>query len=226
MAQEHARAVAPSEAMRRIIFFSAAIAVFLAIVLLAPPALRGSLRFVTAFDTAAILLVALFFGFAMHGDPELTRRRAGAEDPGRTIGFGIVLISGLAGLAAAVMVLGHDLSSAHGMDKIVEALAGIGAVATGWTLIHTTYALRYAHLYYQSGDGRDAGGLLFPGATPPGDYDFAYYSFVIGMTFQVSDVSITERRMRSETLLHALISFAYNTAIIALGVNVASGLLH
>jgi len=226
MAQEQTRAVAPSRAMRRLLVFSAAIAVFFGIVLLAPPALRGSLRFVTAFDTAAALLVALFFGFAMHGGPELTRRRAAAEDPGRTISFGIVLVSGFAGLAAAVTVLGHDLASAHGTGKFVEALAGIGAVVTGWTLIHTTYALRYAHLYYQTGDGRDAGGLTFPGSSPPSDYDFAYYSFVIGMTFQVSDVSITERRLRSETLVHALISFAYNTAIIALGVNLASGLLH
>ncbi len=226
MAQEHARAVAPSEAMRRIVFFSAAIAAFFAIVLLAPPALRGQLRFVAAFDTAATVLIALYFGLAFHRDPDLTRRKAAAEDPGRTIGFGIVLISGFAGLAAAVSVLGHDLSSAHGSGKIVEALAGIAAVVTGWTLIHTTYALRYAHLYYQTGDGRDAGGLTFPGSSPPSDYDFAYYSFVIGMTFQVSDVSITERRLRSETLVHALISFAYNTAIIALGVNVASGLLH
>jgi uncharacterized membrane protein len=101
------------------------------------------------------------------------------------------------------------------------------AVMLGWFLIHSTFIFRYAHLYYydSDNDGSAQGGLDFPGTTEPDDYDFAYYSFVIGMTFQVSDVSITDPGVRSLTLFHALISFGYNTAILALGVNLVSGLL-
>jgi len=98
----------------------------------------------------------------------------------------------------------------------------------GWLLIHTTFIFRYAHLFYYDSDqdGTAQRGLDFPGTKDPDDYDFAYFSFVIGMTFQVSDVQITDPGVRSLALVHALLSFGYNTAIIALGVNLASSLLN
>ena len=125
------------------------------------------------------------------------------------------------GLYAALGVLGHD-SSAQSHVPGTSAL-GIGAIVLSWTLIHTFATLRYAHLYYAKGDGS---GLEFPKTKDPSDYDFAYFAFVIGMTFQTSDVNITSTAIRRLALVHALISFGFNVAIIAVAVNIATGLLH
>jgi len=98
----------------------------------------------------------------------------------------------------------------------------------GWFLIHTIFLFRYAHLYYfdSDDDGSAQRGLAFPGTQNPNDYDFAYFSFVIGMTFQVSDVQILDSGVRRLALIHAMISFGYNSTILALGINLISSLLH
>jgi uncharacterized membrane protein len=105
---------------------------------------------------------------------------------------------------------------------------GFAAVVLGWLLIHTLFIFRYAHLYYEDRDrdNKSDGGLAFPGTHEPKDLDFAYFSFVLGMTFQVSDVQITSPRIRALALAHGLVSFGYNTAILALVVNTVAGLLH
>jgi uncharacterized membrane protein len=100
----------------------------------------------------------------------------------------------------------------------------LGAVVIAWLLTHTAYALRYAHLYYRD-DDNGVGGLVFPGDEQPDAVDFAYFSFTIGMCFQVSDVTITSRPIRREVLFHGCLSFAYNTAVLALALNVGFGLL-
>ncbi len=102
-------------------------------------------------------------------------------------------------------------------------------VIFSWALVHTVYGLRYAHAFYGDSDepgvNRHAGGLIFPGDRPPDYFDFAYFSFVVGMTCQVSDVQITSRRMRRITLFHSVLSFGFNTIILALLINIAvSGL--
>ena len=99
-------------------------------------------------------------------------------------------------------------------------------VAGGWLLLSTAYTLHYARLYY--GEDDEPGGLVFPSASPesitmPDDKDFAYLSFTVGMTFQVSDVQVTTTRMRRAILLHAIVSFIYNLAILALVINVIAG---
>jgi uncharacterized membrane protein len=90
------------------------------------------------------------------------------------------------------------------------------------------FVFRYAHLFYfdSDDDGTAQRGLIFPGTKEPNDFDFAYFSFVIGMTFQVSDVQIKDSGVRRVALFHALISFAYNTTIVALVINIVSGLFH
>jgi uncharacterized membrane protein len=103
------------------------------------------------------------------------------------------------------------------------------AVGFSWTLIHTLFTIRYAHLYYDTRTKDKAAthrkGLLFPGTEQPDFTDFAYFSFVLGMTFQVSDVQITSRNLRKLALLHGLLSFFYNTIIVALSINIISGVL-
>lgn len=110
----------------------------------------------------------------------------------------------------------------------VEFVFAFASVALGWLTIHTMAALHYAHLYWRprsTETSEDAGRSLdFPGDTPPGVYDFLYFAFVIGMTAQTSDVAITSTAMRKVNLLHAIVSFFFNTVLVAAAVNAAVSL--
>jgi uncharacterized membrane protein len=107
-------------------------------------------------------------------------------------------------------------------------LIGLLEVITGWSLIHTIFSFRYAHLYYfDADDDKEADrGLCFSGTKNPNDDDFAYFSLIIGMTFQVYGVEVCDSRVRRVVLFNSLISFAYNTAIVALEINILSDLFH
>jgi uncharacterized membrane protein len=214
--------------VHRAIAWSASLIVAGIVALLAPGWIEGLLRAVAAYDAGAIVLLAFYWLVSVRADPGDTQCRAALEDPGRNIALSIVLLSVVAGLVSAVLILGHGVQLATVQERAASYALGIIAVISGWFLIHTTFMFRYAHLYYfdSDEDGTAERGLRFPGETNPNDYDFAYYSFVIGMTFQVSDVSITDPGVRRFTLFHALISFGYNTMIIALVINVLSGLFH
>jgi uncharacterized membrane protein len=209
----------------RTISFGSAILAGLLVVAFAPAWLNGTVRTVAAYDVAATVLLALNWFVALKDDPEHTGARGGIEDPGRNILLAVILVSIVAGLASAVEILGKG-PNVPANDRNLALALGIAAVVLGWVLIHTTFVFRYAHLFYydDNDDGVAARGLMFPGTSDPDDYDFAYFSFVIGMTFQVSDVQITDPNVRRVVLLHGLISFGYNTAIVALVVNLASGL--
>jgi uncharacterized membrane protein len=193
----------------------------------APAWLRGWIRAVAAYDVFAALLLSYDWLFALRNDASHTVRRAAQADPGRNVILGLVVVSILAGLASAIVILGRGPNVPAG-DRGLALAFGVAAVVLGWLLIHTAFVFRYAYLFYYDSDqdGSAQRGLTFPGTTEPDDYDFAYFSFVIGMTFQVSDVQITDPGVRSVALVHALLSFAYNTAILALGVNLASSLLN
>ena len=195
--------------------------------LLAPAWLHGTVRAVAAYDVAAILILIYDWTVGLRNNAAHTIRRAALTDPGRNFLLFVVVMSALAGLASAIVILGKGPNVAA-INRNAALTFGILAVVLGWLLIHTTFIFRYAHLYYfdSDEDGTAQRGLTFPGTTEPDDYDFAYFSFVIGMTFQVSDVEITDPGVRTIALLHALLSFAYNTAILALVVNLASSLLN
>ena len=206
--------------------FGGAVAAAVLVLVFAPEWLAGITRFVAAYDAAAFTMLALMWGTALKPDAARTQRRSALDDPGRNIVLGVVLLSVLAGFASAIVILGRG-ASVPTADKNLALGFGIAAVLLGWLLIHSVFIFRYAHLFYYDDDedGSAQRGLTFPGTVQPDDYDFAYFSFVIGMTFQVSDVEITDRGVRRVVLFHALISFAYNTAILALVVNLGSGLL-
>jgi uncharacterized membrane protein len=195
---------------------------------LAPVWVTGVTRFVAAYDAAAVLALAVFWFFGMHRHPADTQCRAAVEDPGRNVVLAVVLLSIVVGLSSAVVILGQGPKVTSVNEKTVIYALGLLAVIAGWALIHTIFVFRYAHLFYFDDDDDNEAdrGLEFPGTKEPNDYDFAYFSFVIGMTFQVSDVQITDPGIRRVALLHALISFGYNTAIVALVINLLSGLFH
>ena len=128
-------------------------------------------------------------------------------------------------LAVILVIREHKaLQNIGGLHFLVAALT----VIESWLLIHTVFTLHYAHIFYRSEQDLEVegpgGGLIFPGEREPDYLDFAYFSFVIGMTCQVSDVNVTSHSLRLLTLLHGLLSFAFNTAILALSINTISSL--
>lgn len=163
---------------------------------------------------AAILLVFYWTAIARFDDKR-TAERAAAEDPGRfTVNVLVLLTSGSSLLSTIALM--------HRANDAMVALS-IADVLLSWTLTHTAFALRYAHLYYRP-DDEGVGGVDFPGDAKPAYLDFAYLAFTVGMCFQVSDTSVSSPQIRREVLLHAALSFVYNVAILAFVVNVLGGL--
>ncbi|MEL1242680.1 DUF1345 domain-containing protein [Flavobacterium sp. DGU11] len=124
---------------------------------------------------------------------------------------------------ALLLIFNNDTPS---FDKGVATIVTLIAICSSWALFHTIFTVRYAHLYHddtiiKNGDG--SGGINFPNPDAPDYIDFAYFSFVIGMTFQVSDVTISSKTIRRYVLMHSIISFIFNTIIVALAVNIIAG---
>ena len=156
------------------------------------------------------------------------RERAQQEDLSRLLVFIFVVVASFAALCAVVFFVRVHKGQMH-QHFLIHLLLTLSTVISAWALLHTVYSFRYAHAFYgdsgEPGVQKDAGGLIFPGDQPPNYFDFAYFSFVVGMTCQVSDVQITSRRMRRITLVHSVLSFGFNTLILALLINTVSGLL-
>lgn len=181
-------------------------------------------RVVAGWDAGALVVIVLSWLIIARSNPKGTRRRAAAQDPGRTAVWAVVLVASTFSLFAAVALLRRAKALAPTETALLVGLC-LGAVIAAWTLTHTAYTLRYAHLYYREADGEGEGGLTFPGDRPPDYFDFAYFAFTVGMCFQVSDVVVASPAFRRAVLGHAILSFAYNTAILALALNLTFGLL-
>ena len=214
----------PDARQRLVLGLAAGAAIFLA--------LRGHLRFssaaIGAWDTFAIVILTLDWVTILRTPQRKIRELAQQQDLSRLLVFLFVVVTACAALFAVGFLI-----SAHkgqpGGHLFVHLLLTLTTVISSWALVNTVYGLRYAHAYYGDSDEpsvhHHAGGLIFPGDRPPDYFDFAYFSFVVGMTCQVSDVQITSRRMRRITLVHSVLSFGFNTLILALLINTVSGLL-
>ena len=195
-------------------------------------AARGHLRLwsaaISGWNAFAFVILALDWLIIWTTPQRRIRERAQQEDLSRLVIFIFVVVAACAALfAVGFLIRAHkDQTGSH---FAVHLLLTLSTVVSSWALLHTVYSLRYAHAFYGDSDesGRDkhAGGLIFPGDRAPNYFDFAYFSFVVGMTCQVSDVQIISRRMRRITLFHSILSFAFNTIILALLINTVSGLL-
>ena len=177
---------------------------------------------ISGWDAGGIVLVALAWITIYTADAAETEKRAAADDPGRRLVYGVVLLTSATSLGAAVY-LQRQASVVAPRFEALLALLCIGTVALSWTLTHTAFTLRYAHLYYRE-DDEGIGGVDFPGGAMPTYMDFAYFAFTVGMCFQVSDVQVTSHQIRRAVLLHATMSFLYNTAILAFVLNLVFNL--
>lgn len=141
------------------------------------------------------------------------------QDESLPVIFIIVVVTVCFSLLGTVfLIINKDINS------LVVALLGVGL---SWFLLHTIFTIRYAHLFYDFSDMKSnvhSGGLDFPKEKEPDYIDFAYFSFIIGMTFQVSDVQVTSRRIRRLVLMHGLISFVFNAIIVALTISILANL--
>ena len=183
-------------------------------------------RLVAGWDAFAVMSLALLWASIYQADIDRIREVAAAEDLSRLVSFLFVLVAASASLLAVLLLL----STLHQLGPEAKARRlGLLVVAVGssWLLAHTVFTLRYAHLYYdQNEQQQDVGGIDFPGGEKEPDYlDFAYFAFVIGMTAQTADVSISGRAPRRLALLHCLLAFGFNTTLVALVINgIASSL--
>jgi uncharacterized membrane protein len=178
-------------------------------------------RLVAAWDAGLVVLLGLAWSIILRYGPAQTRHRAAAVDPGRTLVWVLVLVASMASLAAATVVRVAKALAPHASQTLI--LLALVAVALAWMTVHTGYTFRYAHLYYR--ESGETGGLKFPEDAAPADMDFAYFSFTVGMCFGATDVFLTDSRFRRATLGHAILSFFFNTGILAMTLNlILSGL--
>lgn len=151
------------------------------------------------------------------------KKNAANEDSGKVFIFVFIVFGALFSLLAVfILLLSVKKNTA---EFATQALFSVLAVVLSWFLIHTVFTLRYAHLYYIQLKKHQVKSLCFPGGEEPDYTDFAYFSFTIGMTFQVSDIEIVSKEIRKLALFQGILSFAFNTAIIALSINLISSLL-
>jgi uncharacterized membrane protein len=193
-----------------------AILLGLALLPLLPGEWRLATRSLVAWDIALGLYLMLAFRLMTNCDVNRIKRRAAHQDEGRITILVLVVASTLASLLAILAELGGaNRQPAH------LALAAI-TILLSWAFTHTIFAIHYAHEYY-SEKAHKGGGLNFPGDEPPDYWDFVYFSFVVGMTSQVSDVAVTSSALRRLVAAHGAVSFIFNATLLALTVNIAAG---
>lgn len=192
-----------------------------------PRVLEPLTRSIVAWDAGAMLLLAMAaWTFATEGSDAAIARNARRQQEGEWAVFAMTL----AGIAFSFAALAHELSASKALasgDRSLRVTLVMVTLFVSWLVTHVLFALRYAHEYYArsaGGHGID-GGLAFPGTQPPDYWDFVYFALVLGMTFQVSDVDVTSRKLRRLAAVHGLLAFLFNTVIVALTVNIAASQL-
>jgi uncharacterized membrane protein len=185
------------------------------------------IQIIVSWDCFALLGIILTWLTILLHDPYEVRRSLFLNQRTRKFLFGIVLFAAIASFSATLLLLTQTRGASPTQERYNIFLA-ITTVTLSWFLVHTRFAAQYAYLFYADARKKERSeiiqGLIFPGKKMPNYLDFAYFSFVIGMTFQVSDVQVVDRGLRHLVLLHGLISFIFNTSILALIVNIVAGL--
>ena len=215
-----------NEAKPRTIVF---VVLFGLVFVLLPAWLPWLTRVLIAWNVGALGLLALIWLMMLDATIRQMRRRAQRQDVGHTAIFIFVV----AAASASILAIGFLLknTSKGSSDSLLTLHLALSAltIVESWLLTHTMFALRYAHIYYVDDSVTsiidEVGGLDFPGEKHPDYWDFLYFAYVLGMTFQVSDVRVTSRRIRRLALVHGVLSFFFSTAILALSINLIAGIV-
>jgi uncharacterized membrane protein len=170
-------------------------------------------------DVAAVIFVGWVWLAVSRMDARNTARHATRENPDRAASDAILLVAAIASLVAVGFVLVRANSSTGTYAELLATLA-VASVVLSWFAVHTVYMLRYAELYYAG----TRGGVDFNQDEPPRYLDFAYLSFTIGMTFQVSDTNLQAPSIRATALRQALVSYLFGAVILASMINLIAGL--
>jgi uncharacterized membrane protein len=172
------------------------------------------------FDVAASLFLLSLIPAFLRSDPASMRSQVERNDANR------VVLLGITGAVVAVILvtvaaeLIDQKAAAGGWTKALVILT----LVLAWLFSNMVYALHYAHLYYRRGeDGKDRGGIDFPGTPEPDYSDFIYFAFTLGMTFQTSDSNLTSGGMRKVVVVHCFAGFVYNIGVLAFTINVLGG---
>lgn len=191
---------------------------------LMPFASHRTTRLLIGWDVGVAFYLWLTRTMMRRADVAHIRRRASQQDEGAFIILVLTIGATLASLIAIVVELGGAKQAPDG-SAILAALLAMTTILLSWAFVHTIFSLHYAHEYYgERGDG-EIGGLTFPGGEAPDYWDFLYFSLVIGMTSQVSDVAITSKYIRRMAAVHGVLSFFFNVTVLALTVNMVSNFI-
>jgi uncharacterized membrane protein len=183
-------------------------------------------RGLVGWDCGVLVFIVLALNEMRDSDYRRMRARAVAHDEGRHAMLALAMVAAAASVAAII----SELSGAKGRDQVLEVFSVLltaGTIALSWFFVHLVFAIHYAHVYYLAEDGAGDGhrcGLEFPDDEEPDYWDFLYFAAGIGATSQTADVNIRSKELRRIATAHSLISFAFNTAILATMINLAAGL--
>lgn len=215
-------------AARPRLFFSVLAGVALGVFL--PGTWRSETRMLLAWNGGTVLYLILAGLMILRDDHETMTRRARTQDDGRFVMLTLSIVAAVASIGAIVA----ELAATKSMEGLMKGLhIGLAAatIVTAWTFIHLTFALHYAHEYASERRRRDdcepklRGGLDFPDTVTPSYFDFLYFSYVIGVASQTADIVVCSPMMRRIVLVHGVVSFFFNTTILALTINIAAGLI-
>lgn len=185
----------------------------------------GMVRAAVAWDLSGLTYLLFAFRLIFTGGQRI-KLRAARRDDSRLVILTIILLGIAASFAAIAGLIGEAKLPATGpSEKLLLGGLAVLTIMNSWIVTQVVFALHYAHDYYRPDPGSDAGcGLDFPGCEQPDYWDFLYFSTSIGATSQTSDVAIKSRALRRLVTLHAIVSFFFNTAVLALTVNIAASL--
>ncbi len=206
------------------------IAIVIVTYLVEPTSWHAATRNLIAWNAGTLFYIGSTLVAMASATTKTIRWRAQANDEGRFVILILVSLAAIAAIGAifAQLAITKELNGAA--KGLHLALAGL-TIITAWVFIHLTYALHYAHEYFDEAKTLDGdkpglkGGVKFPETDEPDYWDFVYFSFIIGVAAQTADVSITSKEIRRTSLAHSILAFFFNSAILALTINIASGLV-
>lgn len=195
--------------------------------LLIPLSVSWQTHIIVSWDVAIFSFLFMAWILIFNADHVETEDSTVNQDQSGMVILSLIIIAAMVSLFAIALML-HNAKNLPPIHLFLHIGFSIGAIFLSWLMVHTMFVFHYAHKYYRSGitnNGKPNKGLVFPSDKEPDYMDFVYFSFVIGMTSQVSDVQISSKPMRKLALIHGIISFGFNAMILALSINIVASLI-